>query len=680
MNNLLLNTFQTLHQTPPFSQINESLFEGAFNEAIQKGKAEISIITNRNDNPTFENTIEALECSGKTLSIISNLFFNLNHANTNTTIQEIARKVSPLLTEYSNDIWLSAPLFEKVKQVYQTTDQNLLRHDQRKLLEDTYKAFVRKGALLTGDAKEEYRKITTELADLSLQFGENVLAETNDYTLHITNSDDLAGLPTSVIDAARKVAEDKNAEGWIFTLHFPSYMPFMKYAENRLLREQMFRAFASRGYKGNERDNQKIILRMTELRRQKALLLGFNTHADYVLEERMAESTQRVTHFLNQLLEAALPFAQDEMAEVTEFAKQLGFNEPLQRWDFTFFSEKLKSKKFNINDEMTRPYFQLEKVEKGIFDLAQRLYGLTFHENNDIDVYHPEVKVFEVKDETQKLIAVLYLDYFPRPSKQGGAWMTAFREQYIENGTDVRPLVSLVMNFTRPTSSQPSLLTHQEVTTFLHEFGHALHGMLSKVTYESQSGTNVYRDFVELPSQIMENWATEQKWLSEVAAQYQTGEVIPNEMVDKIIESANFQSGYATVRQISFGLVDMAWHTLEQPNTSGVKEFEIEAIKATELFPPVEGTSLCTSFSHIFDGGYAAGYYGYKWAEVLDADAFEEFKKNGIYDRTTAQRFRSEVLEKGGSAHPTELYVKFKGQEPSIEPLLKRNGLIRKDN
>jgi peptidyl-dipeptidase Dcp len=678
MNNLLLKPFQTLYQTPPFSQIKESLFETAFDEAILLGRTDIQAITNNNEHPTFENTIEALEHSGKILSLISNIFFNLNHANTNTTIQEIARKVSPLLTEFSNDIWLSAPLFEKVKQVYQNTDKNIMRNDQKKLLEDTYKAFVRKGALLSGEAKDQYRKITTELANLSLQFGENVLAETNDYTLHLTLSDDLAGLPDSVIEAARKVAEDKNAEGWIFTLHYPSYMPFMKYAENRSLREQMFRAFASRGFKGNNHDNQNIILRMTELRRQKAQLLGFDTHADYVLEERMAESTPRVTHFLNQLLEAALPFAQDEMAEIIEFAKQSGFYEPLQRWDFAFFSEKLKTKKFNINDEMTRPYFQLEKVEKGIFDLAHRLYGLSFYENKDIDVYHPEVKVFEVKDETKSLIAILYLDYFPRPSKQGGAWMTAFREQYVDNGTDIRPHISLVMNFTRASASQPSLLTHQEVTTFLHEFGHALHGMLSKVSYESQSGTNVYRDFVELPSQIMENWAIEQEWLREVASHYQTGEVIPKEMIDKIIESSNFQSGYATVRQISFALVDMAWHALKQPNKKGVKEFETEAIKLTELFPPVEGTSLCTSFSHIFDGGYAAGYYGYKWAEVLDADAFEEFKKNGIYDQETANRFKCEVLEKGGSAHPMKLYVNFKGHEPSIKPLLQRNGLVRK--
>ena len=674
--NILLQPFNTPHQTPPFHLIKEEDYLPAFKEAIAYAKSEVDAIVNNQDKPDFKNSLEALEKIGKQLNVISYIFFNLNHADTNENIQTIAREVSPLITEFSNDIRLNEQLFAKIKEVHKTADRKDLRDDQIQLLEDTYKDFVLNGALLTGEKKERYREITTELAQLSLLFGENILAETNDFKLHITNKDDLSGLPDGVVEAATSLAKSEEKEGWMFSLHFPSYMPFMMYADNRKLREKLFRAYSRRGNQNNKHDNKEIIKKMVSLRVEKSNLLGFKTHADLVLEKSMASSTKRVTGFLQELLDASLSFGKKDVAEVSEYASKHGLNEPLQRWDFTYYSEKLKTEKFGLNDEMIKPYFKLENIEKGVLGLAEKLYGIKFKEVDNIPKYHDEVKTFEVVDENGKLLSVLYIDYFPRPSKQGGAWMTSFRDQHInDKGSDIRPHISLVTNFTRPTETMPSLLNFREVETFLHEFGHGLHGMLSRVHYESQSGTNVYRDFVELPSQIMENWASEKEWLKQVGVHYKTGETIPDELIEKIVNSTIFQSGYQTVRQLSFGLNDMAWHTLTTPFDGDVVEFEKEAMKPTELFPPVDGSCVNTAFSHIFDGGYSAGYYGYKWAEVLDADAFEAFKEKGIFNKEVANSFRTNILEKGGTKHPMELYKAFRGKEPSVEPLLKRSGL-----
>jgi len=675
--NPLLIPFETIHQTAPFHLIKEEHYLPAFKEAMKQGKKEIDTIIANTAQPTFSNTIEALENSGQLLGTISSIFFNLNHAETNETIQEIAREVSPLLTEYSNDIWLNPALFEKVKTVFNSDEKRTLSSEGQKLLEDTHKAFVRKGALLEGTAKERYREITKELSTLTLQFGENVLAETNDFKLHITDREALTGLPDGALEAASALAKSEEKEGWLFSLQFPSYFPFMKYADNRELRQQMYLAHASRGNNNNERDNKTIIQKIVNLRVEKAKLMGFDTHANFVLEEQMALNPDTVHKFLDELLDASIDFARADVKEVSDFARKEGLNDDLQRWDYMYYSEKLKANKFGLNDEMTKPYFQLENVEKGIFSLAQKLYGLSFKINEKIEGYHSEAKVYEVFEEDGTFLSVLYVDYHPRTTKQGGAWMTSFRDQHQQNGKDIRPHISIVCNFTRPTEQQPSLLTFMEVTTFLHEFGHALHGMLSKVTFESLAGTSVYRDFVELPSQIMENWATQREWLQEVGVHYKTGEVIPEELIQKLIDSDNFQSGYAMVRQLSFGLNDMAWHTLSTPFNGDVIEFEKKAIEKTELFTPIKNLAVSTAFSHIFDGGYASGYYGYKWAEVLDADAFDAFLENGIYHRETANKFRQEILEKGGTRHPMELYKAFRGKEPSIAPLLKRSGLIK---
>jgi peptidyl-dipeptidase Dcp len=619
--------------------------------------------------------VVALEKAGGQLGIVSHVFFNLNHAETSEQIQNIAREVSPLLTEYSNDIWLNGDLFKRVKQVYESQNRSELTDEQVQLLEETYKGFTRKGALLQGAARERYRQITTELSKLTLQFGENLLAETNAFQLHVTQEGDLAGLPEGVKEAAAALATEQDKEGWLFTLQFPSYMPFMKYAQNRELRRQMYMAYSKRGNNNNQHDNKDLIRQIVSLRVEKAKLMGFPTHAHFVLEEHMALHPDKVNSFLKELLDASLEVARNDVKEVEDYAHSKGLAGKLQRWDYAYYSEQLKAEKYGLDDEATRPYFQLEKVEQGVFGLATKLYGLTFKENKDISVYHEEVKVYEVYDADGSFLSVFYVDYHPRTTKQGGAWMTSFRDQHHDGKRDVRPHISIVCNFTRPTANKPSLLTFNEVQTFLHEFGHALHGMLSKVLYESLAGTNVYRDFVELPSQIMENWATQKEWLKDVGVHYQTGEVIPEELIQKIVDSENYQSGYATVRQLSFGMNDMAWHSLTDAFNGDVIEFEHQSMAATELFPAVEGTAFSTGFAHIFDGGYAAGYYGYKWAEVLDADAFEAFKENGIFDKETARRFREEILKKGGTAHPMTLYKKFRGHEPSIEPLLKRSGL-----
>lgn len=673
--NPLLESFNTPHETPPFDRIKTGDYETAFGQAISEARKDIQTIIENPATPDFENTIVALDRAGERLNTVSSVFFNLNSACTNEEMQQIAQKVSPQLTEYSNSIYMNRSLFDRVKVVYDQKEQLALSPEQQTLLEDTWKAFVKGGANLEGTDKERFQEITIELSKLGLKFDENLLAETNDFLLHITDVKDLDGLPEGTIEMAAMTAKEKELEGWVFTLHAPSYIPFMKYADNRRLREKMYRAYSSRGNRNNLYDNNEVIRKMVSLRLEKARLLGYRTYAEYVLTNRMAETPEKVNAFLEQLLAASHPHALAEKKEVEDFARRNGFTGELQRWDWAYYSNKLKQEKYAIDDEMLKPYFKLENVQQGVFGLANKLYGLTFKEVNNIPKYHEDVKTFEVYNGNGKFLAVLYTDFFPRNSKSGGAWMTEFRGQYKIDGKDVRPLVSIVMNFTKPTASKPSLLTFDEVTTFLHEFGHSLHGMLSQCNYNSTSGTNVYRDFVELPSQIMENWALEKEWLDSWAVHYQTGEKIPQEYITKIRDAANFQSGYQSDRQLSFGMVDLAWHSVTTPMTGSVQEFETLAMAPTESFPAVDSSSFSTAFGHIFGGGYAAGYYSYKWAEVLDADAFSVFKEKGIFDAATARAFRTNILEKGGSEHPMVLYKRFRGQEPNVDALLKRSGL-----
>jgi peptidyl-dipeptidase Dcp len=673
--NPLLAEWNTPYQTPPFQEIKHEHFIPAIDASLKKAREEADQIINSTEAPTFQNTIVALEVSGEQLERVASVLFNLNSAETDDTIQSIAREVSPKLSEFSNYISLNEKLFSRVKAVYDQKDQLNLTPEDLQLLEKKYLGFVRSGANLEGEAKKRYAEITTELAKLSLQFGQNILAETNSYQLLVTDKKDLAGLPESDCEAAAQVAKSKGKQGWVFTLQGPSFVGFMKYADNRKLREQLYRAYTSRGFQKNDKNNEDIIRKTVNLKMEKARLLGFNNHAEYVLAERMAENPQKVNDFLNQLHAASRPAAGKEFADVTAFAKKNGLKDQLKRWDWSYYSEKLKNTSYGFDEQQVKPYFQLEKVRAGVFELATRLYGLTFKENKTIPVYHTDATAYEVFDQDGSFLAVLYLDFFPREGKNGGAWMNDMRPESKVNGKIIRPIITVVCNFTKPTETKPSLLTFNEVTTFLHEFGHALHGMLANTVYPGLSGTNVYRDFVELPSQVMENWGTQKEWLDLFAVHYQTGEKIPAELVKKLIDAENFQAGYASERQLSFGMNDMAWHSITTPMTGDIVEFEQKAIASTELFEPVAGSSLSSAFSHIFAGGYAAGYYGYKWAEVLDADAFSMFKKNGIFDKETATSFRKNILEKGGTEHPMKLYKAFRGQEPSIEPLLERSGL-----
>lgn len=673
--NPLLSKFDTPYQTPPFDKIKHEHYMPALDSAISVARREIDAIVNNTEEPTFENTIEALDRSGKLLADVSNILFNLNEAETDSVLQQIVIEASPKLTDFSNDINLNPELFKRVKAVWEKRDSLTLNVEQQMLLDKTYKGFVRNGANLSEADKEKYRAISRELSELTVKFNQNVLAETNSYKLHITNEADLAGLPQSLIDAAAYTAKQKGLEGWVITLDYPMYGPFMKYADNRELRKQLYMAYGNRCFKGNEYDNQKIAQRIANLRLELANLLGYPNFATFVLENRMAETPERVNQFLDQLVAASLPAAREEVKEVEEFARQQGFKGKLERWDWSYYSEKLKNAKYSYNEEELKPYFQLEKVIDGVFLLANKLYGLTFLPNGKIPVYHPDVKAYEVYDGSGRFMSVLYLDFFPREGKSGGAWMTSFRSQYRENGKDIRPIVSIVTNFTKPTDKQPSLLTFYEFSTFLHEFGHALHGMLTDCNYSSLSGTSVYRDFVELPSQIMENFAVEKEYLDLFAVHYQTGEKIPQELVQKIIDSRNFQAGYFSLRQLGFGILDMAWHTITKPVTEDVDSFEKKVLNPLDVLPPVKGTNMSVTFGHIFEGGYAAGYYGYKWAEVLDADAFELFKEKGIFNREVAQSFRENILSRGGSEHPMTLYKRFRGQEPTIDALLKRSGL-----
>lgn len=677
--NPLVKEWNTPFQTPPFNSIKTEHYKPAMLYAIEQAKREVNAIIVNRARPDFENTIVALERAGGLLNRISGVFFNINECMTSDQLQQIYMEIIPDLTAYGNDVSMNPLLFAKVKEVYDQRDDIALTTEQRMLLEKTYKSFIRSGALLEGAAKEEYRKVSEELSMLTNQYQMNVLAEQNAFFLNITNKKDLAGLPDYVIAAAREEAKARKQKGWTFTLQYPSFSPFMQYADNRDLREKMWRASAFEANNNNDKDNKEIARKIANLRLRMAQLLGYSSYAEYALEERMAQNPQTVNKFINDLFEASMPFAEKEMKEVQDYANAHGFVGQIQRWDFSYWSEKLKNDKYAMDPSMFKPYFKLENVKKGVFDLADRLYNIEFRENNQIEKYHPDVTVYEVYDKADgKFLAVLYMDFFPRESKRSGAWMTAFREQYIdENGNDVRPLIQLVCNFTKPTSKEPSLLTFDEVNTFLHEFGHCLHGIFASGTYQSISGTSVYRDFVELPSQIMENFATEKEFLDMFAVHYKTGEKIPQELIDKLIASQRYLAGYMSVRQLSFGMIDMAWHTITSPYTGDVIAMEKNAIAKTELMPVVENSVMTTSFGHIFAGGYAAGYYGYKWAEVLDADAFAAFKEKGIFNREVSTSFRKNILSQGGKKHPMELYKAFRGHEPTNEALLRRCGFIK---
>lgn len=673
---VLTQYFNTKHNTAPFSQIKIEDYVPAFQEGIALAKAEIDAIVNNPDAPTFENTIVAMDYSGDILDRLSSIFFNLNSAETNDEMQKIAQEVSPWLSEFGNDIRLNAELFARVKAVYDQKESLNLNPEQTTLLDKKYKSFSRNGANLPEEKKNQLREIDKELSKLSLQFGENVLAETNNFELHLTDVKDLSGLPEGTIEAARLLAKNQEKEGWIFTLDHPSYVPFLTYADNRELRKKMAIAFGAKGFQKNEFNNEENVLKIAKLRHERANLLGYKTHAHFVLEERMAESPEKVFSFLNDLLAKAKPAAQKEFAELTAFAKELHGIEQLEKWDGAYYSEKLKQQLFNLDDEKLKPYFQLEKVLEGAFTVAKKLYGLTFTEVFDIDKYHEEVTTYEVRDADNNLVSIFYADFFPRKGKRNGAWMTSFKSQYVKDGVNERPHISNVCNFTKPTETKPSLLTFNEVTTLFHEFGHGLHGMLADTVYPSLSGTSVYWDFVELPSQIMENWCYEPEALALFANHYETGEIIPIEYVQKIKESASFQEGLATLRQLSFGLLDMAWHGQDPTNITDLKTFETEQFANTQLYPDVKENAMSTAFSHIFQGGYSSGYYSYKWAEVLDADAFEYFHENGIFNEEIAKKFKDNVLSKGGTEHPMTLYKRFRGQEPKPEALLKRAGLL----
>ena len=679
MENPLLNRFDTPHQTPPFDQIKPEHFMPAIEQAIEEAKQEIDAIVSQKESPTFENTLEAMEFAGKKLRSVASILSNLNSAETNQKIQETTREASPLLAEFGNEIWQNQKLFQRVKTVYHQKNELGLDQEQQMLLNKTYKAFIRNGADLKEKDKARYKEITKKLSQLSLTFGENVLAETNEYELVISDQKDLSGLPDSAKKQAANTAKNKGKEGqWVFTLQAPSFIPFMENADNRGLREKLYNAFMSKANKDDERDNKVIIKEIVKLRSEKAQLLGYASYADYVLEERMAENKETVQHFLEELLNKALPKAKEEVAEVEGFIKELGDNIELQRWDWAYYSEKLKKKKYAIDDELLRPYFKLEKVLDGVFQAAEKLYDIRFKKVQDIPVYHPDVTTYEVTNSEDELLAIFYADFHPREGKRGGAWMTTYRDQYQENGTKITPLVSNVCNFTPSSPDNPSLLTFNEVTTLFHEFGHALHAMLGAGRYGSLSGANVYWDFVELPSQIFENWCYEKECLDLFATHYETGEKIPHTYIEKLKASSTYHEAYSTVRQISLAMLDMAYFSLEREEIEGIEDvaaFEENAMAVTNLFPKVDGSLMSSQFGHIFAGGYASGYYSYKWAEVLDADAFSLFKEKGVFNKEVADSFKNNILTRGGSEHPMKLYKRFRGREPNIEALLERAGL-----
>lgn len=678
--NPFFSKYNTPHGTVPFDQIKLEHYEPAIVEGMARQKAEIDAIINNPDEPTFANTVEPYELSGEMLERTTTVFGNQLSANTCDELQELANKLMPMLSEHENDISLNEQLYARIKKVYDNRANEQLNAEQQKLLEDIYIGFTRNGANLNDEQKATFREITKQLSLLSLQFSNNLLKETNDYQMHLTDKADLKGLPESAIEAARETAEEKGLEGWVFTLKAPSYSPFMTYAANRELRQQLYMAYNTRCTHDNAQNNMEVVKQLANLRMQVAQLLGYKTYADYALERRMALDQTHVYKLLNDLLDAYTPTAHKEIEEVQALAQELEGNDfKLMPWDLGYYSHKLKERKFNLDNEKLRPYFELTNVKKGVFGLATRLYGITFKENKDIPVYHPDVNAYEVFDKDGSFLAVLYTDFHPRAGKQGGAWMTSYKEQWIDRqtGENSRPHISLVMNFTKPTKDKPALLTHGEVNTFLHEFGHSLHGMFANTTYKSLSGTSVFWDFVELPSQFMENYAVEKEFLHTFARHYKTGELLPDELVQSIIDSQNFNVAYACLRQVSFGLLDMAWYTRQEAFDGDVEAYERKAWEKAQVLPQVENTCMSVQFSHIFAGGYAAGYYSYKWAEVLDADAFALFKQNGIFDSSTAASFRENILSKGGTEHPMTLYKRFRGQEPTIDALLIRNGIKR---
>ncbi|AUC83407.1 M3 family metallopeptidase [Lacinutrix sp. Bg11-31] len=675
--NILTTIFSTKYNSAPFIRIENQDYKPAILSLIEETKSEIDTIVTNTETPTFKNTIEALEFSGQQLDRVTSIFFNLNSAETSEEIQKIAQEISPILSEFGNDITLNDHLFKRVKVVYDIKESLNLTTEQQTLLDKKYKSFSRNGANLSEEDKTKLREIDKKLSKLKLQFGENILAETNKYELHLTNEDDLSGLPDGAKEAAKQLAESKEKEGWLITLDHPSYIPFLTYADSRKLREQLSKEAGSKGFKGDTLDNQDIVLDIVNLRFERANLLGYKTHSHFVLEERMAETPETVLNFSNDLLAKAKPAAEKEFKNLEDFAKDLDGIDRLEKWDSAYYSEKLKQKLFSLDDEQLKPYFKLENVIDGAFIVAQKLFGLQFEEINDIDKYHEEVLTYKVTNENGDLVSIFYADFFPRKGKRNGAWMTSYKPQFIKDGKEERPHVSIVCNFTKPTKSKPSLLTFNEVTTLFHEFGHALHGMLANTVYPSLSGTSVFWDFVELPSQVMENWCFEQEALELFAKHYETGEVIPMELVNKIKESATFHEGMQTLRQLSFGLLDMSWHGKNPTKINDVKAYETEAFKDTNLFPDVKENCMSTAFAHIFQGGYSSGYYSYKWAEVLDADAFDYFKQNGIFNKEIATKFKDNVLSQGGTENPMVLYKRFRGQEPKPEALLKRAGLIK---
>ena len=672
--NPLVAEWDTPFQTPPFSKIELKHYEPAIDYAIEQNRAEIDAIISNPEAPTFENTIVAMAESGELLGRITGVFYVLNNCISTPEMQQIALNISPKLTALSNDVSLNPELFARVKAVYDQRESLELDQEDKMLLEETYKGFARSGALLEGEAQELYRQYTTELSQLTLEFGQNALKATNAFSLNITDEAKVAELPDFVKEGLAAEAAARGQEGWTVTLDAPSYGPFMTYSSQRDLKEQLYVAYNTRA-KGGEFDNMENIRKIANLRLQIANLLGYETYADYVLEDRMAENRTTVVNFLNELCDATMDYAKKDVATVTEFAKSLGFEGELMPWDWGYYNEKFKEAKYSINDEQIKPYLQLENAIDAVFMLAGKLYGLTFTPAPEIETYHPEATAYEVKDENGELMAILYLDFFPRESKRQGAWMTEFRGVKVKDGVEQRPLVQLVMNFTKPTATTPSLLTFDEFTTFLHEFGHGLHGILAKGKYESINGTAVKRDFVELPSQIMENWATEKEYLDLWAKHYENGEAMPAELIEKLIAAKNYLAAYFNVRQLSFGMLDMAWHTITTPYEGDVLAFELEALKPTQVMPVVEGCAMGPAFTHIFSGGYATGYYGYKWAEVLAADAYSYFQEKGIFSKEVADKFRYEVLQKGGHEHPMDLYVKFRGHKPQTQALIDQMNL-----
>ena len=677
MKNPLLTESSAPFGAPQFDKIQDEHYLPAFEAGIAEAKAEIDAIVANPDEPTFENTIEAMEYAGKTLDQVAGIFYNLMEANTNDTMQAVAEQVSPMLTEYSMYVSLNNGLFQRVKAVYQKKDELGLDKDQLKLLEDNYKSFVRGGANLSDEDKALYSKWSEELSLATLQFSKNVLAATNAYTLHVTDSAELAGLPEYVKTMAAETAKEKGLEGWAFTLQYPSFSPFMKYSENRELRRQLWTAYNSRAI-GGENDNTEIVKQIVDLRIKIANILGYETYADYALEERMAKSRTTVNEFIKNLLEPSMKYAKKDVADVLAYARKNGFEDTkLMPWDFSYWSERYQEAEYALNAEELKPYFQLESCIDAVFGLANRLYGINFKELDDVPVYHEDVKVYEVTEADGTHLALFYADFFPRASKRGGAWMTEFRGQSIRDGKEYRPFISIVCNFTKPTADAPSLITHDEFTTFLHEFGHALHGIFAQGRYGSLTGTSVSRDFVELPSQIMENWAFEPEYLNSFAKHYQTGEPIPAELIEKVVAAKNYLAGYGQVRQLHFGYLDMAWHTLKEVPAMSTLEFEQQTLAPYAVMPAVEGTGFSTSFSHIFSGGYSAGYYSYKWAEVLEADAFSLFKEKGIFNTEVSSSFRENILSKGGTEDADILYRNFRGHDPQPEALMKKLGLTK---